>query len=235
MSGTQIIDRKRLLAAARQAEPLSPLPAESHTLGQKRPLRFNDETQISERPAKRAPYWADDETEIGLPPSRLAFDFLVEPDASDVPPPAAPSPLRRGWRKIHAEFAKTPRSVRYAFFALPLLAIVSLWDDAPEPRRAAQPSRPAAELSEKAMPAPVRAEPSAPASAAAAHPLNKPAKARAGAGPTLEARAVSELERGNLVAAATLYEQLANEMPDRPVFATAARILRQEQSLDGGR
>jgi hypothetical protein len=154
---------------------------------------------------------------------------------------APPQPPGKMSLKEQWEALSWPKKV--AMVMLPLLLLYFIFapndDDRPAPKTAKKPSADAAALAT----APASAPPSATQPAVPTLPVSALPTAAGGAPPppppsssplqrTLERQAVDLVASGQYERAAFVYDQLARQYPDRPVYRETARILRAK--LDAG-
>jgi hypothetical protein len=139
-------------------------------------------------------------------------------------------------RRARQRYTRMSRGTRRALLMLPVLALASYLvlspdpDDAPRrPTRRPSPP-PSAAAASAASAAPVHSETGASSVPAAQAPAPATLAPRGSDNTkgerTPEGRAIDAAARGAYGEAAALYDRLAQEHPDRPEFASAARILR---------
>jgi hypothetical protein len=155
--------------------------------------------------------------------------------------PARPALSQRAYERVRQEFVRTPRSMRLAFFSLPVLAMFVLSQRSDQARAssngaAASATAALAPSAPASSPVLARREPESAlvtrsAAAAAENSLtSKPSQQR-----SLEARAADAAARGALSDAITLYDSLTSQYPERSEFRSARRILAARASAQAER
>lgn len=147
-------------------------------------------------------------------------------------PPAASGGLAAAWKQ-----ASPPRKITYILLPIALVAFaLTMFDDPPEPGTR---TKPAARSSASAAasgppPSPIGSLPQLPLGPLLPPP-ERPVTKKKFPPPrvtpaTLERRAVDALIAGNYKEATELYEQLAKDHPETPIYKEAIRVLKARQA-----
>jgi hypothetical protein len=233
---------------------LSPYPAERPTVvdaapGNPRPDAHSRSDSGGESDAEKAwfaspspPAARDDGfaamvTVIGEAPDVYRKSDATAPpsgrETQDAGTRPGPTAFRRLALRIRDDFRRSPPIVRLVFLALPVVAWSVFAFDGPESSGGAKAERPAAVAPH--TPAPTqsaRASAVTLPEASIASTDRRESRPRTATGPdgrTAEARAADAAARGATADAVALYEALASAHPERPEFASAARILKADQ------
>lgn len=173
-------------------------------------------------------------TVVGQAPSRATAQQLLAryaersaATAAKTEPESIALPLRQSWFRRAARFAqedfrRAPRIVRLLLPALPLVAAATTFLDV-------DPAAPALSraVAVAATPSDVTPEPAP--SVASALPVSSVTITQR-PGHTLASDAADAAARGNRRLAIAIYAQLAQERPDTPAYASAARILMRDEA-----
>lgn len=229
---TVVANLPRLFPGARANHaPLSDVSEPRTLIGLAKPQPPEQEPELGAVPLALA---EEPRTVVGQAPSRSTAQQLLARYAElAAAPPANVStesitlPLRESWLRRVATFAqddfrRAPRIVRLLLPALPLVAAATTFLDvdpaAPALSRAVAVA--ATTTAATAEPTPVVAR---------ALPVSSVTIARR-SGHTLASDAADAAARGDRARAIAIYSQLANERPQDPAYASAARILMRDEA-----